>query len=134
MALGLLAGLVLGSGGALVADRRSGRVYALDELQVLLKAAPLARLHLSDAEAATTTMALLAQHHLQGCSSLALVPVGLNSTDGRLEQLQEQAGLAHLQWETRVEQTPDVTALVMTSIASWPIARAPMVHTWLEGS
>ncbi|EAQ70119.1 Wzz/FepE/Etk N-terminal domain-containing protein [Synechococcus sp. RS9917] len=32
LALGLLAGLVLGSGGALVSDRRSGRVFSSDEL------------------------------------------------------------------------------------------------------
>ena len=32
LALGLLAGLVLGSGGALISDRRSGRVFSIDEL------------------------------------------------------------------------------------------------------
>ena len=88
LALGLLAGLVLGSGGALVADRRSGRVFSADELQGLLKAAPMAKLHLDDAEAAATTTALLAQHHLQGCGSLALVPIGLGRSDARLEQVQ----------------------------------------------
>ena len=36
LALGLLAGLVLGSGAALVAERRSGRVFALDELKAAL--------------------------------------------------------------------------------------------------
>ena len=89
LALGLLAGLVLGSGGALVADRRSGRVFSTDELRGLLKTAPLAQLHLDDAEAAATTTALLAQHHLQGCGSLALVPMGLDSSDDRLDQLQK---------------------------------------------
>ena len=38
MALGLLAGLVVGSGAALVVDRRTGLVFSLDELQALLPA------------------------------------------------------------------------------------------------
>ena len=87
LALGLLAGLVLGSGGALVADRRSGRVFSSDELQALLKTPPLAHLRLRDLEASRTTLALLAQHHLHGATSLALVPVGLNAHDQRLEEL-----------------------------------------------
>jgi len=89
LALGLLAGLVLGSGAALVADRRSGRVYARDELQALLHTSPLAELHLSDRDTSATTLALLAQHHLEGCSSLALVPLGLNATDAQLHALVE---------------------------------------------
>ena len=85
LALGLLAGLVLGSGGALVADRRSGRVFATDELQAMLGAAPLARLDLADDEACQTTLALLAEHSLHGSSSLAVVPVGIAAADARLQ-------------------------------------------------
>ena len=36
VALGLLAGLVAGSGAALLVDRRSGLVFSLEELQTLL--------------------------------------------------------------------------------------------------
>ncbi|MFN3242324.1 MAG: hypothetical protein ACE37K_12510 [Planctomycetota bacterium] len=41
----------------------------------------------------------------------------LDGTGGRLEQLQDEAGLSHLRWESRVEHTPDVTALVLTTVA-----------------
>jgi len=41
----------------------------------------------------------------------------LDGTGGRLEQLQDEAGLSHLRWEARVEHTPDVIALVLTTVA-----------------
>ena len=44
LALGLLAGLVLGSVGALVSDRRSGRVFSINELCNLLPGPLLERL------------------------------------------------------------------------------------------
>jgi len=90
LALGLLAGLVFGSGAALVADRRSGRVFSEEELEVLLRGKPLAHLQPSTPEAFATTIALLCQHQLQGCTSLALVPVGLSGSDSRLQTLQQE--------------------------------------------
>ena len=41
----------------------------------------------------------------------------LDGVGGRLEQLQDEAGLSHLQWQTRFEQTPDVVALVLSTKA-----------------
>ncbi|MFM7314514.1 MAG: hypothetical protein ACKO0M_15355, partial [Cyanobium sp.] len=76
LALGLLAGLVLGSGAALVAERRSGRVFADDELEQLLPGPLLARL---DNPPDPATLALLAQGPLAGCRRLALIPVGVDA-------------------------------------------------------
>ena len=42
----------------------------------------------------------------------------LDGVGGRLEQLQDEAGLSHLQWEARFEQTPEVMALVMSTTAT----------------
>ena len=75
LALGLLAGLVLGSGGALVADRRSGKVFSLEELQGLLQATLLAALPPNPSEW-STTLQLIADGPLGRATSLALIPVG----------------------------------------------------------
>ncbi len=72
LALGLLAGLVLGSGGALVADRRSGGVFATDELRQLLPYPLLASLE----SPADPSLALLASGPLAGVVQVALVPAG----------------------------------------------------------
>ena len=78
LALGLLAGLVAGSGAALVVDRRSGRVFADDELQQLLPGPLLAHLNLSDAEAMGGSLTLLSRGALAGSHHVALIPVGLS--------------------------------------------------------
>lgn len=75
LALGLLAGLVLGSGAALVAERRSGRVFATDELQAALPGPMLARLDPAVPESWAATLALLASGPLAGSSTVALIPV-----------------------------------------------------------
>ena len=75
LALGLLAGLVLGSGAALVAELRSGRVFATDELQAALPGPLLARLDPAAPESWAATMALLASGPLAGSSTVALIPV-----------------------------------------------------------
>ena len=89
LALGLLAGLVLGSGGALVADRRSGRVYSLDELQQLLPYTLLATLKPGE----PSSMVLLAQGPLAGALQVALVPAGdianIANADTIAQQLQQ---------------------------------------------
>jgi succinoglycan biosynthesis transport protein ExoP len=72
LALGLLAGLVLGSGSALVADRRSGLVFATDELRQLLPYPLLARIE-SPTE---SSLALLASGPLAGVVQVALVTCG----------------------------------------------------------
>ena len=80
LALGLLAGLVLGSGGALISDRRSGRVFSSDELSRELPAPLLERLPCDGderpIEAWRAPIQLLADGPLADDGSVALIPVG----------------------------------------------------------
>ena len=88
LALGLLAGLLLGSGAALVAERRSGRVFATDELQAALPGPMLARLDPAAPESWAATMALLASGPLAGSSTVALIPVASQGEPELAEALQ----------------------------------------------
>ncbi len=88
LALGLLAGLVLGSGAALVAERRSGRVFATDELQAALPGPLLALLDPAAPESWAATMALLASGPLAGSSTVALIPVASQGEPELAEALQ----------------------------------------------
>ncbi|TCD57600.1 hypothetical protein CWE17_07080 [Synechococcus sp. BS56D] len=84
LALGLLAGLVFGSGGALVSDRRSGRVFSSDELSRDLPGALLERLPCHGAIAPAAWRApiqLLADGPLRGSGAIALIPVGALEAD-----------------------------------------------------
>ena len=80
LAVGLLAGLVLGSGGALISDRRSGRVFSSDELSRELPAPLLERLPCDGderpIEAWRAPIQLLADGPLAVDGSVALIPVG----------------------------------------------------------
>ncbi len=80
LAFGLLAGLVLGSGGALISDRRSGRVFSSDELSRDLPGPLLERLPCDGderpIEAWRAPIQLLADGPLAGDGSVALIPVG----------------------------------------------------------
>lgn len=80
LALGLLAGLVLGGGGALISDRRSGRVFSSDELSRDLPGPLLERLPCDSDErpidAWRAPIQLLADGPLAGDGSVALIPVG----------------------------------------------------------
>jgi len=86
LALGLLAGLVAGSAAALVVDRRSGRVFAKEELQQLLPGPLLAKLNPADAEDVNGSLSLLARGALAGSHHVAMIPVGL-STDSAAVQV-----------------------------------------------
>jgi len=88
LALGLLAGLVAGCGAALVVDRRSGRVFAEDELQSLIPGPLLARLDGSSVATLKADLALLSQGVLAGSQQLALIPLGLPPHEPKLQQLQ----------------------------------------------
>ncbi len=88
LALGLLAGLVAGCGAALVVDRRSDRIFSVEELQASLPFPMLARLDGSSTETLQANLALLCQGMLAGGKQLALIPVGLRPDDPRLQQLQ----------------------------------------------
>ena len=77
LALGLLAGLVLGSGAALVAERRTGRIHGSDELASLLPGPLLAVLEADQPAAWSQPLQLLSSGPLAGASTLALVSIGL---------------------------------------------------------
>jgi uncharacterized protein involved in exopolysaccharide biosynthesis len=79
LALGLLAGLVLGSGAALVAERRTGRIHGSDELASLLPGPLLAVLEADGPEAWRQPLQLLSSGPLAGANSLALVSIGLTA-------------------------------------------------------
>jgi polysaccharide biosynthesis transport protein len=85
LALGLLAGLLAGSGAALVVDRRSGRVFSDDELQQLLPCPLIAHLNPDDAEATTGSLTLLAHGALAGSHHVALIPVGLSESSADVQ-------------------------------------------------
>ena len=80
LVLGLLTGLVLGSGGALISDRRSGLVFSSDELSREIPGPLLERLPCHDekrpVEAWQAPIQLLADGPLAGNGSVALIPVG----------------------------------------------------------
>ena len=90
LTLGLLAGLVLGSGAALVVDRRSGRVFAEDELQQLLPGPLLAHLAAGDPQALAGQLTLLARGSLAGSHRVALIPVGLAADSPAVQELLDQ--------------------------------------------
>ena len=75
LALGLLAGLVAGSGAALVVDRRSGCIFSKDELLAGLPTPLLAELPIEHPASWHDSLHLLAHHGLHG-SSLAVLPLG----------------------------------------------------------
>ena len=91
LALGLLAGLVAGSGAALVVDRRSGRVFSEEELQQYVSTPLL--IHL-DPETLRGKLALLSKGALTDSHRVALIPVGLNAKSSRVQwiltELKEQ--------------------------------------------
>lgn len=93
VALGLLAGLVLGCGAALVRDRRSGLVFSEDEMKALLPGSMLERLPLADTNRWQNTAQLLVQGPLVDAQSVALIPVG-ELPPAQLEQLQQDLSQA----------------------------------------
>ncbi|KZR93759.1 Chain length determinant protein [Synechococcus sp. MIT S9509] len=87
MALGLLAGLVAGSGAALVADRRTGLVFSTDELQSLLPCPLLKHLPAMVQDTWIDAADLLASGPLAetgGNAAIALIPLG-NVPSGQLQ-------------------------------------------------
>ena len=79
MALGLLAGLVAGSGAALVVDRRTGLVFSTDELQSLLPCPLLKHLPAMAKDTWTEAADLLASGPLAevgGNTAIALILLG----------------------------------------------------------
>jgi len=85
LALGLLVGLIGGAGTALVAERRSGRLFAADELRELLPYPLLGQLSGANPESWSPVLELLANGPLQGCPQVALIAAG--ALDQRVAQL-----------------------------------------------
>lgn len=88
VALGSLAGLVLGSGAALVRDHRSGLVFSEDELKSLLPCELLERLPANAPQQWNKTAQLLTQGLLANAESVALIPIG-DLAPAELEQLSQ---------------------------------------------
>ena len=74
VALGLLEGLVLGCGAALIRDRQSGLVFSEDELRTSLPGPLLERLSLQQSKNWPMACELLAQGPLKQAESIALIP------------------------------------------------------------
>ena len=108
LALGLLAGLVLGSTAALLVDRRSGRVFAEEQLEQLMPGPLLAHLDPGDPEACASSLNLLARGSLAGSQRLAVVPVGLAAEQSTVEQL--LAGLRQTMPHTEILCSADLVA------------------------
>jgi len=90
LALGLLAGLVLGSGTALVVDRRSGIVHSRNEVLRLLPYPLLLELDPAQPDTWATPLQLLAEGPLAGAQSVALIPIG----GSEVQEIAEQLGQA----------------------------------------
>lgn len=104
LALGLLAGLVLGSGAALVVDRRTDLVFASDELRGLLPYPLLAELH----SAADSSLTLLARGPLAGSPQVGLIPVGT---------IPEAQAVAQALQAALQQQDPAAQVLLSTDLA-----------------
>ena len=76
VAFGLLSGLVLGCGAALINERRIGLVHSEEELKHSFTCNLLERLELKQTNTWTTACELLARGPLSEAQTIALVPVG----------------------------------------------------------
>lgn len=100
--MGLLGGLVIGTGAAIVGERKSGKVFSEDELRASLPGERLQVITSIDHEQLMKSVELLANGPLKKYSSIAIVPIGsikqtlLNEFCSALEQnLQSKQVLIH---------------------------------------
>ena len=122
VALGLLAGLVAGSGAAFLADRRTGLVYSEDELKSLMPCPLIKHLPASNRNGWTDAADLLAAGPLaqsHGNSAIALIPIG-NIPNEQLQafgaELRRALGGRELMVSTDLRQTSRCsTQLLLTS-------------------
>ena len=97
MALGLLAGLVLGSGAALLVDRRKELIWNAEELQQLLGLPVLTKLNLdNDDELDSNSLQPLIQGPLAGNKSIAIL--SSSSSDSALAHASRQVLRQRLHW------------------------------------
>ena len=122
VALGLFAGLVAGSGAALLVDRRTGLVYSKDELKCLMPCPLIKHLPAINGSAWTDTADLLAAGPLAqfpGNSAIALISIG-NIPNEQLRAFSEELSRAlegrELLVSTDLRQTSRcATQLLLTS-------------------
>ena len=122
VAIGLLAGLVAGSGAALLVDRRTGLVYSEDELKSLMPCPLIKHLPASNGNGWTDAADLLAAGPLaqsHGNSAIALIPIG-NIPNEQLQafgaELRRALGGRELMVSTDLRQTSRcATQLLLTS-------------------
>ena len=122
VALGLLAGLVAGSGAALLVDRRTGLVFSLEELQASLPCPLLKHLPAQAPAKWSDAADLLAAGplaHSHGNSAIALIPIG-NIPNEQLQafgaELRRALGDRELMVSTDLRQTSRcATQLLLTS-------------------
>ena len=122
VALGLLAGLVAGSGAALLVDRRTGLIYSVDELKSLLPCPLIKHLPAISGNAWTDAADLLAAGPLTkapGNSAIALIPIG-NIPNEQLQSFSSELNRAlqgrELLVSTDLRQTSRcATQLLLTS-------------------
>ena len=122
VALGLLAGLVAGSGAALLVDRRTGLVFSLEELQASLPCPLLKHLPAQAPAKWSDAADLLAAGPLAqspGNSAIALIPIG-NIPNEQLQafsaELRRALGDRELMVSTDLRQTSRcATQLLLTS-------------------
>ncbi|QNJ07662.1 capsular exopolysaccharide family domain protein [Synechococcus sp. Minos11] len=112
VALGVLGGLVLGAGAALVVDRRRGLVFSKGELKKALPCPLLKQLNVADPSSWVEPIELLAAGTLAnpGDGAIALIPVG-TVPNGQLDQfgrtLQQAIGNRELKITTDLLQSRD---------------------------
>ena len=122
VALGLLAGLVAGSGAALLVDRRTGLLYSEEELKSLMPCPLIKHLPAINGSEWTDAADLLAAGPLAqspGNSAIALIPVG-NIPNEKLQafsaELRRALGGRELLVSTELRQTSRcATQLLLTS-------------------
>ena len=122
VALGLVGGLILGCGAALLQDRRSGLLFSEAELKNLMPGSMLQRLSDSDTRLWENTFSLLVKGPLAEAQSVALIPVGKIS-EAQLERLEE--GLSQALGTRKLLVTNDLlasreynTQLLITSLGA----------------
>ena len=122
VALGLLAGLVAGSGAALLVDRRSGLVYSEDELKSLIPCPLIKHLPAINGDEWTDAADLLASGPLAQSpsnSAIALIPVGKipkEQLQAFSAELRRALGGRELMVSTNLRQTSRCsTQLLLTS-------------------
>ena len=119
LALGLLAGLVAGSGAALLVDRRTDLVYSLEELQESLPCPLLKHLPALDPAAWSDAADLLARGPLSAASSsgpIGLIPVGSVPSDqlqAFSKELRNALGGRELLVSTDLRQTSSCTTQLL---------------------